>query len=260
MIGKLNKYNDNTVDSGCSGFCSQCGTQHHLPEGPALDYCYDLLEMLDKEKRIDFICPSEKADYRFSTDYLFGIARGQMFGVLVCEDGRGQKIVLRAFSGQYNGIWEVDGWVPPVISVHEFEELNNETEKIIKNLGMAIDNLPEDDIERKELIVKRRGLSRKLMMDIHDLYKLTNFSGETKKLSDVFLGKTGIPTGTGDCCGPKLLNDAAIKGLRPLGLAEFYYGRENRSKSRQHGRFYPSCKEKCQPITGYLLCGAGEIL
>ncbi len=259
MIKVLTKYDDEAVERSCFGFCSQCEKEHYLPEGPARQYCYELIEMLDKKKNIDFMGPAENADPRFSTDYLFGTARGQMFGVLVCEDERGERIVLRAFSGQYNGTWEVDGWVPPLISVDEFEELNYKTEKIIKKLGSEIDLLTKGSSERKKLMTIRRDLSRRLMIDIHGLYRLTNFGGETKKLQDVFSGNTGMPTGTGDCCGPKLLNYAAIKGLRPLGLAEFYYGRENRSKSRQHGRFYQSCREKCQPITGFLLCGAGEV-
>jgi hypothetical protein len=68
-----------------------------------------------------------------------------------------------------------------------------------------------------------------------------------------------MPTGTGDCCGPKLLAQAAIEGLRPLGLAEFYWGRENRSGSRRHTTFSASCPEKCGPILGFMLCGLDEL-
>ncbi len=250
---------NSTTVSGCFGFCSECGRRHHLPEGSAREYCYELIEILDNERRIDFSNPLDKADPRFSTDYLFGAARGQMFGVLVCEDSDGNRVVLRAYSGQYNGVWEVEGWVPPLLSVDEFEELNNETEPTIKRLSQEINLLPEDSSERKEMIAVRKTLSQELMVDIHGLYKLTNFAEETRSLYDVFLGDGGIPTGTGDCCGPKLLNYAAINGLQPIGLAEFYYGRENRSESRLHKRFYPSCNDKCQPILGFLLCGAGDV-
>ena len=73
-------------------------------------------------------------------------------------------------------------------------------------------------------------------------------------MGDVFLGPA-MPTGTGECCAPKLLHHAATHGLTPLGLAEFYVGRTNRSGTRRHGEFYAPCAEKCAPILGFLLCG-----
>ena len=96
------------------------------------------------------------------------------------------------------------------------------------------------------------------MKDIHALYKLTNFRGETKTFSKLFPETKNIPTGTGDCCAPKLLCHAAKNDLLPLSLAEFYVGGKNRSGSKRHGHFYPSCEEKCQPLMGFLLCGLGQ--
>lgn len=93
------------------------------------------------------------------------------------------------------------------------------------------------------------------MQDIHSLYRLHNFRGEQCSLFDLFGDTNGIPTGTGDCCAPKLLNLAARNGLQPLGLAEFYWGKTNKSASRQEGYFYPACQDKCGPILGFLLCG-----
>ena len=34
----------------------------------------------------------------------------------------------------------------------------------------------------------------------------------------------GFPTGTGDCCAPKLLHEAALRGLEPAAMAEFWFG------------------------------------
>ncbi|MFA6174428.1 MAG: pseudouridine synthase, partial [Kiritimatiellales bacterium] len=185
---------------------------------------------------------------KFSTDYLLGEARGQMFGVLECEDSSGQTVVLRAFSCQYNGEWLVDGWVPPILNVDEFHRLSDPVDRKIKQLDQLI-----AENKSPELIQTRKALSQELMKQIHALYLLTNFRSETKPMTEVFHG--GIPTGAGDCCAPKLLNYAAKNGLRPLGLSEFYWGRENRSGTRKHGEFYPACAEKCQPILGFMLCG-----
>jgi hypothetical protein len=75
------------------------------------------------------------------------------------------------------------------------------------------------------------------MTRIQGLYRLSNFRGESRPMTEVFQG--GIPTGAGDCCAPKLLNHAALHGLTPLGISEFYWGRENRSGRRKHGEFHP---------------------
>ncbi len=190
---------------------------------------------------------------KFSTDYLWSDARGQMFGVLECADGSGNTVVLKAFSCQYNGEWLVDGWAPPIFDVDAFHKLTQPVYKAINALRQRIQNDPQN----KDLIEQRAGLSRNLMRKIHGLYTLTNFNGEERPLFDVFDAKT-VPAGTGDCCAPKLLNHAALHGLKPIGLSEFYFGKESKSGARQHGEFYPACKEKCQPILGFMVKGEEE--
>lgn len=243
----------------CSGYCAQCGEEHSLVQGPTIDYCLELMQELEAKKRIDLLASEKEADPRFSIDYLFGKALGQMFGVMAYRDATGALGIMRAFSGQYNGVWEVDGWAPPLFDIREFETTCKDVERTIKKHGRQIEHLKPDDPARKKILRKRRSLSQNLMKDIHSLYQLTNFRGETKPLNDIFQDKNGIPTGTGDCCAPKLLNFAAKNNLTPLGLAEFYWGKENKSATRQHGQFYQSCKSKCQPILGFMLCGLDEL-
>ncbi|MFM7425809.1 MAG: RluA family pseudouridine synthase, partial [Elainella sp.] len=66
-------------------------------------------------------------------------------------------------------------------------------------------------------------------------------------------GRSGLPTGTGDCCAPKLLHWAALNGWKPLTLAEFWWGRPE--PGRIVGEFYAACEERCQPLLGFLLSG-----
>jgi len=239
----------------CAGFCRECGCEHKLPAAPALPHA---LELMDRLLRHGHIGPRrQENDFRLSLDYLFGPARGQMFGVLVYTDRGGRQGVLRAFSGQYKGIWEVPGWVPPILDPTEFERVIEIDEPRIKELTRRMQGLGPDDPERKAMQAQRRDLSRNLMTRIFDLYRLTNFRGQTRALAEVFMGPS-MPTGTGECCAPKLLHHAARHGLTPLGLAEFYLGRENRSATRLHGQFFPPCEEKCRPILGFLLCGLSE--
>ena len=129
-------------------------------------------------------------------------------------------------------------------------------------MSAMINNLPSNVPERQKLVQLRKKKSQQLMRAIHSLYRLHNFHGQVASLERVFAAgtdKKGLPpTGTGDCCAPKLLQHAAVHNLTPLAVAEFYIGKENRSGSRQHGCFYPSCQAKCYPILGFMLCGADQ--
>lgn len=238
----------------CRGFCRDCGREHGVAAAWALDAAYELMGKLEQFGNIGL---GQDKNPRLGLDYLFGPARGQMFGVLVYQNSDGSRGVLKAFSGQYNGIWNVPGWVPPIVDPEQFVLASSADEARIKSLTREIENLSVSDPARKALAAKRRNLSRELMSRIFALYQLQNFRGQRRALSDIFMGN-GPPTGTGECCAPKLLHHAACLGVRPLGLAEFYLGRENRSGTRHHGCFYAPCAEKCRPILGFLLCGLDE--
>jgi len=235
------------------GYCTLCDTTHILGEGNARSHCYDLMKILDTEKRIDFV--NTIKDPKFSTDYLFGPARGQMFGILECSKSNGDIVILKAFSCQYDGEWECEGWCPPLLDTDQFYTVLPTRDAEIKATGAQINQLEKHDPARRELVQTRKQLSQQFMRDIHNMYTVHNFEGHVKSLHESYIGTGGIPTGCGDCCAPKLLNHAAQLRLKPLGLAEFYWGKENQSGSKQHAVFYSCCEEKCQPILGYMLCG-----
>lgn len=100
---------------------------------------------------------------------------------------------------------------------------------------------------------ERREHSRTLQRAMHDTHGLVNFAGRYAKLEEFFA--SGVPTGTGECCAPKLLHEAALRGIRPTGVAEFWWGPPPGNGGREHERFYSACREKCEPILGHLLCG-----
>ncbi len=242
------------------GPCPDCHREHSFQEGDARTHCLELMRLLEQEKRIDLLAQRGEADPQLSTASLFGEARGKMFGVLVCRDANDCKRILRAFSGQYNGAWEVEGWAPPLFNVGVFTRIYADIEPRIKELGRTLQLTDLHSPQWTDLTRQRRKLSQQWIQEIHVLYTLTNFRGQQRSLIDAFAGSGGIPTGTGDCCAPKLFNQAVKENLTPLGLAEFYWGRENASQTRQHGQFYPSCASKCAPILGFMLCGLDELL
>lgn len=241
----------------CFGYCTCCRTNHSLGLGNARNKALELFRELEKNKTI---ARSVNKLYEplLSTDQLFSEARGKMFGVLECVTKDNCIRWLYSFSGQYNGIWLVDGWVPPLFDVDAFRRINDPVEGQIKAISREIDQAPTMSSSRLNFHKNRKKLSQNLMREIHALYKLHNFRDENITFSDLLGKKASKPTGLGDCCAPKLLNYAALSGLAPISLAEFYFGRDNRSQSRNHGQFYPACREKCQPLLGFLLCGADK--
>lgn len=240
------------------GFCQKCGREHWLGPGNTRQHCRELMRRFDSLGTIDLLSTRPESADALTTTPLFGPARGKMFGVMECLKPDGTTTVCHAFSGQFNGLWLVDGWAPPLFAVDDFLDMTDEREKQIKQLGREIDRCEPHSAEWLAGRKKRRLLSRELMRDIHSLYRLTNFRGETVTLHEAFNGSRGIPTGTGDCCAPKLLNFAAQNNLHPLGISEFFWGRENISGEHRHGSFSSSCTEKCRPILGFMLCGHEE--
>ena len=110
------------------------------------------------------------------------------------------------------------------------------------------------DKQIQELKQWRKALSRQLQAQMHAAYSLMNFLGQSASLQKLM--PTGsIPTGTGDCCAPKLLHYAANQGFKPLAMAEFWWGESSENQDKVQGEFYPACVERCQPLMGFLLSG-----
>lgn len=63
------------------------------------------------------------------------------------------------------------------------------------------------------------------------------------------------PSGTGECCEPKLLQYAFTHGMRPVEMAMFWWGEPPKTEIRQHGQFYPACNGKCKPLLTWMLKG-----
>ncbi|AFZ00911.1 RluA family pseudouridine synthase [Calothrix sp. PCC 6303] len=111
------------------------------------------------------------------------------------------------------------------------------------------------DARIQELKSQRRQLSRQLQVKMHAAYSVMNFYGMSQSLQKFM--PHGLPTGTGDCCAPKLLNYAASNGFKPLAMAEFWWG-AGTFTGKVSGEFYGACVERCQPMMGFLLSGLNE--
>ncbi len=133
----------------------------------------------------------------------------------------------------------------------ERRQLKRQRDIVLQPLKQSI---AQADARIRELKQRRKGLSRQLQAQMHANYWLTNFAGKSLPLQQLMPGGC-IPTGTGDCCAPKLLHYAATHGFKPLAMAEFWWGPPSTNGNKIQGEFYAACADRCQPLMGFLLSG-----
>ena len=197
------------------------------------------------------------------------LTEGKMFGVLVVESPPSRHpspttlhpspftlhpySFLAAYSGLLEGRNDWPYFVPPVFDAQQPDGHFKQEERLISAM--------RDDRQREE----RRHRSQQLQLWLFDQYRFLNAHGERRRLVDVWQDyhcserirkKYPLPPGgTGDCCAPKLLQYAYSQGLKPLCMAEFWWGPSPKTEVRQHGQFYPACRGKCKPVLTWMLQG-----
>ena len=113
----------------------------------------------------------------------------------------------------------------------------------------------KDEIER--LKAERKERSAALQQKLFGEFRMLNAVGEVKDLCTIFeqTVQKVPPGGAGECALPKLLQYAYLHQLKPLAMAEFWWGDSPKNEIRHHGYYYPSCKGKCEPILQHMLQG-----
>ena len=197
---------------------------------------------------------------------------GKMFGVLVVEtEERGERreeremlSFLAAYSGLLEGRNDWDYFVPPVYDAQQPDGYFKTKEREISELSSSSNS---SDISLSSLLspLSSKKLSQDLQLWLFHQYQLLNARGEVKDLVDIWQdyydrpklrSKYPLPPGgTGDCCAPKLLQYAYQHGLKPVCMAEFWWGPSTKTELRQHLNYYPACRGKCKPILTWMLQG-----
>lgn len=111
--------------------------------------------------------------------------------------------------------------------------------------------------EINALKAERKNKSSLLQRQLFDNYTFLNQYGETKSLCDIFPLSDNMvpPAGAGECAAPKLLQYAFLHQLKPIAMAEFWWGQSPNSEIRKHAHFYSACISKCEPILTHMLEG-----
>ncbi len=180
-----------------------------LPESLAKQHCLKLMEELDGSNL---------------GESLRKPGCGRMFGVLVCTDGT----VFKAYSGDPDPSYSSFDFVPPVYDVDEYSAILLRYDSLIKS---------SDD---------HRRISRQCWEDLKRLYRFNCFDGLSRPLDSIL---PSSPSGTGDCCAPRLLSHAYGLGKSPLSLCEFFYG----DGSMEHKSFQEPCDLRCKPLLPHII-------
>ncbi|WP_264558537.1 RluA family pseudouridine synthase [Flavobacterium sp. N2270] len=261
-----------------------------------------------------------------------GLVIGKMFGVLVCENSKGELGYLAAFSGKLADSNHHKKFVPTVydmldengfykIGENKLNQITKEIEVLEQDLKYLealetlknIQNEAEIDLNRQKKVMKlqkelrtekrtnpncnieelnkesqlekilfkkmtkyweykiadaekevnlftneinakketRRIKSAQLQQQLFDNYAFLNQYKNSKSLGEIF--ENNPPAGAGECAAPKLLHYAFQNNLKPVAMAEFWWGESPKSEIRKHKQFYPACTGKCEPILKHML-------
>ena len=120
-------------------------------------------------------------------------------------------------------------------------------------IALISSELAQFDHQINALKDERRNRSAALQKQLFSEYSFLNQYGATKSLQTIFEGNP--PAGAGECAAPKLLHYAFQNKLKPLAMAEFWWGQAPKSEVRKHGQIYPACTGKCEPILKHMLEG-----
>ncbi len=222
------------------------------------DYTPHPLCLLAVKQLQEYLTTQQDFEHNFGLDKnQEGMVIGKMFGVLVVQSQDNEMGYLAAFSGKLAGANQHRKFVPPVydglvegnfinLGMLELSRINEK----IKTLEEQ--RTAESKLKISELKALRKANSIALQNKIFDQYFFINQAGEEKGLREIF---TKPPSGAGECAAPKLLQYAFLNKLKPIAMAEFWWGLSPKSDFWKHQQFYPACKEKCEPILAHMLKG-----
>lgn len=225
-----------------------------FPQELAHHYCESLISKLDSGmvKLTQIAKPSQDRD-----------GHGVMLGSLVCWDKtKQQRVVLYAVSGNYAELTfppdyihdASEIFVPSLVSPEQIAAALSEYDDEIHRLTDLLKqnkNITENEVA--ELKAQRTKLTDISLQRVFALYSFTRWDGKKISLPEIIQEHYGRlpPTGTGDCCAPKLLSYAFEHNLHPVSMDEVFYGKDSHNKVC--GTSYPPCDERCGYILPYIL-------
>lgn len=226
------------------------------------DYQPHPLSLLAVKKLQLHLENQQEWEHNFGLKGQTGEIIGKMFGVLVVQTRENEIGYLAAFSGKLAGSNHHSKFVPPIFDGTADGGFLNSGMTELTRINEKIRILEEADLDIHDKQISllktfRKAHSNALQNEIFDQYHFLNRAGETRGLRDIFTNASykNPPAGAGECAAPKLLQYAFQQNMRPVAMAEFWWGKSPKSDYWKHGHFYPACQEKCAPILAHMLAG-----
>ncbi len=182
------------------------------------------------------------------------LEKGKMFGILVVQMKDESYKFLGTISGKMLKNDKCAQFIPSVFddSVDDFF-----IDKGMAALGIMGSEIKNTTDAKEIILLKkiRKNKSIALQQRLFEHYHFLNLSGQKKNLLDIFklAARGNPPAAAGECAAPKLIQYAIQNQLKPIALAEFWWGATIKDKTREHKVFYPACNNRCRPILGYML-------
>ena len=203
--------------------------------------------------------------------------QGVMIGTLVCwNKPKKKRLVLVAVSGIAKKLEIPESKkseyiiVPDIANALKISAALQKNDFQIHQLTYQINDLQKLLIEKSncnadfvdflqiknkiELLTNQRTkLTDQSLKKVFYLYRFHTINHTKISLNQIIKERANKlpPTGTGDCCAPKLLSYAFSKKLIPISLDEVYFGQN--TKNKENGKSYPPCDERCGILLPYLL-------
>lgn len=209
----------------------------------AFKYCKEIISLLE-EKKLSLVYTTEKISAeRF--------VNGIMIGVLVAKNSAQENKILFTVSGisrKIEGKFQDAIFVEPIVSNEKIMSALQKNDWEIHLLTEKLKICSKNDVQ--DLQLRRSSLTSESLEKVHELYSFYCFDGKKRLLKQICKNHLP-PTGTGDCCAPKLLNFAFKNNLTPLSMCEVFYGKSTEKKIS--GCKYSPCDERCGLILPEIL-------
>jgi len=181
---------------------------------------------IEKEKQLMIAARQKRRAHKRE---MIGVLSNEDYRILL-EKQKEESLRIKYFFNKASDSWT--------------EKLNAEKEKLA---------VFQNEIDKLKEI--RKEMSNILQKKLFDQYHFLNIKGETIGVEKIFESTffRVPPAGAGECAAPKLLQYAFKNKMKPICMAEFWWGASPSAEVRKSEQFYPACRGKCEPILGHML-------
>lgn len=191
---------------------------------------------------------------------------GIMLGAMIALDTQNNKKVLITVSGLGHKIDFNDEriFVQPIVDIKKINDALQKNDKEIHILTNTINKLKNENTDCKDLLKQRLTLCNESLLKVYELYYFCCSDGKTRSLLELCESAqqnyakidgtnsqktTSLPpTGTGDCCAPKLLHYAYSNNLKPISMCEVFYKKNTVNNNKLLSEKSPPCDHRCSLI------------